>query len=149
MTRTSSKYLREEFKTSVSTEMVKVEGRVLPAPRINLGPQDQPLVPRDGSWDMRNKSLHVGARIDTWALACFCERCREDQLRNFCKQMATVSSREGLRMVEQPVVVRYARSSKEVRYVLFLTIVLQKRSEYCRIISGTKLRGLLYTCNFH
>ncbi|KAJ7389270.1 Protein argonaute-3 [Desmophyllum pertusum] len=29
----SSKYLREEFKTSISPEMVKVDGRVIPAPR--------------------------------------------------------------------------------------------------------------------
>ena len=71
MIRGSSKYLKEEFKTSVSTEMVKVGGRVLPAPKLNLGPQDKPLVPRDGAWDMRNKSLYDGARIQTWALACF------------------------------------------------------------------------------
>ena len=117
MTRASSKYLRDEFQTSVSTEMVKVEGRVLPPPRINLGPQDQPLVPRDGSWDMRNKSLHDGARIEKWALACFCRRCREDQLRNFSKQMGNVSSRQGLRMSEEPVVVRYGRGAREVRYL--------------------------------
>ena len=117
MARASRKYLRDEFQTSVSTEMVKVEGRVLPAPRINLGPQDQPLVPRNGSWDMRNKSLHDGARIDKWALACFFGRCREDQLRNFSKQMGYVSSRQGLRMSEEPVVVRYGRGAREVRYL--------------------------------
>ncbi|XP_022799706.1 protein argonaute-2-like, partial [Stylophora pistillata] len=114
MTRTSSKYLKDEFQTSISTEMVKVEGRVLPAPRINLGPQDQSLVPRDGSWDMRNKSLHDGARIDKWALACFCGRCREEQLRNFSRQMASISSRQGLRMSEQPVVVAYGRGARDV-----------------------------------
>ena len=117
MNRASSKYLKDEFQTSVSTEMVKVEGRVLPAPRINLGPQDQPLVPRDGSWDMRNKSLHDGARIDKWALACFDRGCREEQLRKFSMQMASVSSRQGLRMSEQPVVVAYGRGARDVRYL--------------------------------
>ena len=125
MTLASSKYLRDEFQTSISTEMVKVEGRVLPAPRINLGPQDQPLVPRDGSWDMRNKSLHDGARIDKWALACFCERCREDQLRKFSKQMGNVSSRQGLRMSEQPVVVRNGKG----KISSHLTGVSRKRNE--------------------
>ncbi|KAL9962338.1 hypothetical protein ACROYT_G031432 [Oculina patagonica] len=118
MVQTSSKYLREEFKTSVSTEMVKVGGRVLPAPTLNLGPQDQALVPRDGSWDMRNKSLHQGARIETWALACFARRCNGDELRNFCKQMASVSSREGMRMTEQPTVVGYPRDSREKAFDL-------------------------------
>ncbi|XP_022809864.1 protein argonaute-2-like [Stylophora pistillata] len=114
MTRESNEYLRNEFQTSLNSEMVKVEGHVLPAPRINLGPQDLPLVPRDGSWDMRNKSLHDGARIDQWALACFDRGCREEQLRNFSGQMANVSSRQGLRMSEQPVVVAYGRGIRDV-----------------------------------
>ena len=96
--------------------MVKVEGRVLPAPTINLGPQDRPLVPLRGSWDMRDKSLHQGARINKWALACFDGRCHKDQLKNFSKHMADVSSRQGLRMSEQPVVVAYGRGARDVRY---------------------------------
>ncbi|XP_020617506.1 protein argonaute-2-like isoform X1 [Orbicella faveolata] len=107
MIQTNSKYLREEFQTSVSPEMVKVVGRVLPAPKIKLGPQDQALVPRDGSWDMRSKLLHEGALISTWALACFASRCSEDQLRNFCNQMASVSTREGMWMTEQPTALEY------------------------------------------
>jgi len=114
MIQTNSKYLKEEFQTSVSPEMVKVGGRVLPAPKIKLGPQDQALVPRDGSWDMRSKLLHEGARISTWALACFASRCSEDQLRNFCKQMASVSTREGMRMTEQPTAVEYPRNFRDV-----------------------------------
>ena len=110
MIRTSQKYLKEEFQTSVDPEMVRVDGRVLPPPKIKLGAQDQALVPCDGSWDMRDKALHQGADINTWALACFTpsHRCNETQLRNFCRQMATVSNKEGMKMTE-PIVVRYAR----------------------------------------
>ena len=119
MIQASSKYLKEEFKALVSTDMVKVDGRVLPAPKLNLGPQDKPLVPRDGAWDMRNKSLYDGARIQTWALACFAPSrwCNEGHLRKFCQQMASVSSGEGMRMTEEPTAVRYARDN-EVR-ILF------------------------------
>jgi len=111
MIRTSAKYLKEEFQTSVDPEMVKVDGRVLPAPKIKLGPQDQALVPHDGSWDMEDKALHQGAHIDTWALVC-CERsslCNEDELRNFCKQLSIVSTKEGMKMAAEPAVVRYVR----------------------------------------
>jgi len=120
MIRASSKYLNEEYKTSVSTDMVKVDGRVLPAPKLSLGPQDRPLVPRDGSWDMRNKSLHKGVRIRTWALGCFAPSrwCNEGHLRMFCQQMASVSNGEGMRMTEEPTVVRYARDKNDVR-ILF------------------------------
>ena len=119
MIQTNSKYLREEFQTSVSPEMVSVHGRVLPAPKIKLGPQDQAFVPRDGSWDMRSKRLHKGACINTWALACFASRCSEDQLRNFCRQMASVSTREGMTMTEQPTAMEYARSFHDVRTAVF------------------------------
>jgi len=121
MIRTSAKYLKEEFQTSVDPEMVKVDGRVLPAPKIKLGPQDQALVPHDGSWDMEDKALHQGAHIDTWALVC-CERsslCNEDELRNFCKQLSIVSTKEGMKMAAEPAVVRYVRDGVlEVRSFL-------------------------------
>lgn len=119
MIQTNSKYLKEEFQTSVSPEMVRVGGRVLPPPKIKLGQRDQALVPRDGSWDMRSKKLHDGARISTWALACFASRCSEDQLRNFCKQMASVSTQEGMMMTEQPVAVEYPRGFRDVRAEVF------------------------------
>ena len=119
MIQTNSKYLREEFQTSVSPEMVSVHGRVLPAPKIKLGPRDQALVPKDGSWDMRNRMLHGGACINTWALACFASRCSEGELRNFCKQMASVSTREGMRMTEQPTAVEYPRDVGDVRANVF------------------------------
>lgn len=123
MIRTSQKYLDKEFQTTVDPEMVRVDGRVLPAPKIKLGPQDQALVPRDGSWDMRDKALHQGADINTWALACFTpsHRCNETQLRNFCRQMATVSNKEGMKMAPEPVKVSYARSG-EVRCDILLLL---------------------------
>lgn len=113
MIKASQNYSREEFQTSVDPEMVKVDGRVLPAPKIKLGPQDQALVPSNGSWNMLDKALHQGAVITTWALACFApfQRLKEDQLRNFCRQMVSICSREGMRMTD-PVEVRYARNSE-------------------------------------
>ena len=154
MIQTSSKYLKEEFNTAVIPEMVKVDGRVLPAPRLNLGPQDRALVPRDGSWDMRDKSLHQGARIHTWALACFAPSrwCNDGHLRNFCKQMATVSSREGMRMTEEPAVVKYARGYNDVSYCSVFahnpisdqTIsLLKSKTNGCRSDDGCKTLTLL------
>jgi len=117
MIRVSSKHLKEEFKTSVSTDMVKVDGRVLPAPRLNLGPQERPLVPRDGSWDMRNRWLYEGARIHTWSVACFAPSrwCNDGDLRRFCLQMASVSSGMGMGMTKEPTVVTYAKGRSDVR----------------------------------
>ncbi|XP_020617491.1 protein argonaute-2-like isoform X2 [Orbicella faveolata] len=116
MIQTSKKYLKEEFQTSVSPLMVRVDGRVLPAPKIKLGPQDQALVPRDGSWDLLNNSFHEGAQIETWALACFVPShlCGEDDLRKFGQQMASVSCGEGMKMTEEPAVMTYAKADSDV-----------------------------------
>lgn len=100
--------------------MVKVDGRVLPAPKIKLGPLDQAVIPRDGSWDLLGKSLHEGAHIETWALVCFVpsHSCSEDDLRKFCQQMSSVSSGEGMKMTEKPAVMTYAKDDSDVRCFL-------------------------------
>ena len=111
----SEGYLKNQFQTSIDPKMVRVQGRVLPAPQLKLGPQDKALIPRDGSWDMRNQALFKGARIDMWALVCFA-RCNDDPLRNFCHQMSSVSSREGMKMTAQPAFVTFGRRPEEVRF---------------------------------
>ncbi|XP_015751565.1 PREDICTED: protein argonaute-2-like isoform X2 [Acropora digitifera] len=116
MIRGSGRYLRDQFQTSIDPEMVPVKGRVLPPPQVKLGPQDRALTPRDGGWDMRNQALFDVASIDTWTLASFAprQRCNEDTLRNFCRQMSSVSNREGIRMPEQPADVSFARGFGDV-----------------------------------
>ena len=111
----SGGYLKDQFQTSIDPRMVSVQGRVLPAPQLKLGPQDKALTPRDGSWDMRNQALFKSARVDMWGLVCFA-RCNEDQLRNFCHQMSSVSNREGMKMAAQPAVVTFGRRPEEVRF---------------------------------
>ena len=116
MIRGSGRYLRDQFQTAINPEMVPVKGRVLPPPQVKLGPQDRALTPRDGGWDMRNQALFDVASIDTWTLASFAprQRCNEDTLRNFCRQMSSVSNREGIRMPEQPADVSFARGFGDV-----------------------------------
>ena len=118
MIRGSGRYLSDQFHTAIDPKMVPVKGRVLPPPQVKLGPQDRALTPRDdGSWDMRDKALFDVASIDTWTLASFAprQRCNEETLRNFCRQMSSVSKREGIKMPEQPAGVRFARGFGDVR----------------------------------
>ena len=113
----SGEYLKDQFQTSIDPRMVPVQGRVLPAPQLKLG---KALIPHDGSWDMRNQALFKSARVDMWGLVCFA-RCNEDQLRNFCHRMSSVSNGEGMEMAAQPAVVTFGRRPEEVRshFVLY------------------------------
>ena len=121
MTTRRKEGLKDQFQASIDPKMVSVQGRVLPAPQLKLGPQDKALIPRDGSWDMRNQSLFKSARVDMWALVSFA-RCNEDHLRNFCEQMSSVSNREGMKMAAQPAVVTFGRRPEEVRFIYFSPI---------------------------
>ncbi|XP_067047269.1 protein argonaute-2-like isoform X2 [Acropora muricata] len=118
MTTRNKQYLKDQFQASIDPKMVSVQGRVLPAPQLKLGPQDKALIPRDGTWDMRNQSLFKSARVDMWALVSFA-RCNKDHLRNFCEQMSSVSKREGMKMAAQPAVVTFGRRPEEVERLFF------------------------------
>ena len=113
----SAEYLEKEFGISVHSEMVKVEGRVLPAPHLSLGRQDEVLTPQKGGWDLRGKHLHSGAQLSVWTVACFALEPNEYSdglLRKFFKALTNMSCREGMKMA-QPVHWRYFETRHEVR----------------------------------
>ena len=114
--KTSGEYLENEFGISVSPEQVKLDGRVLPAPQLNLGSQDKALVPRDGSWDLRDKHLFSGAELIVWTVACLAlpRNERSDNiLWRFCEALFKMSCREGMKM-EEPADLAYLRNTREV-----------------------------------
>ena len=113
---TSGGYLEKEFGISVSPELVKLDGRLLPAPRLKLGSQDEALVPQNGSWDLRDKHLFTGTELSVWTVACLANECSENLLRRFCKALSNMSCREGMRMAT-PTDLVYLRGSHEVSYM--------------------------------
>ena len=91
-----------------------VQGRVLPAPVLGVGGKDNRLVPRDGSWDMRNKQFYTTVDVNCWAIVLFMNDnlCRAEAVRNFAGTFRTVASREGIRVTSDPVAVKYERPHK-------------------------------------
>ena len=113
----SAEYLDKEFGISVHSEMVEVEGRVLPAPHLSLGQQDEVLTPQKGGWDLRGKHLHCGAQLSVWTVACFAlepNHHNDDLLSKFFKALTNMSCREGMEMTE-PVDWGYFGGRHEVR----------------------------------
>lgn len=57
------------FGLKVSSRMMEIEARVLPAPAL-LYSRPQPP-PRGGAWNLRNTAFHTGAKLTAYAVASF------------------------------------------------------------------------------
>ena len=104
-------YLNKEFGMKMESQMVSVEGRVLPTPVLALGGRENQLTPRDGAWDMRGKQFYNGVTIEKWAIVLFVpeQRCRADVVRKFANMFQETSHKEGVMMKSGPIDVKYER----------------------------------------
>ncbi|XP_074657018.1 protein argonaute-2-like [Tubulanus polymorphus] len=106
------------FGVSINTAMTEVQGRVLPAPKLQYGGRQTraQAVPNQGVWDMRGKQFFSGIEIRVWAIACFAPQrtVREDALRNFTQQLQRISNDAGMPIVGQPCFCKYATGHDQV-----------------------------------
>lgn len=71
------------FGINVNPRMAEIQGRVIPAPKIQYGGRTKAQAsPQQGVWDMRGKQFFSGIEIKVWAIACFAPKriVREDAL---------------------------------------------------------------------
>ncbi|KAL3887901.1 hypothetical protein ACJMK2_000288 [Sinanodonta woodiana] len=111
------------FGITVHYQMTEVQGRVLPAPKLEYGGRSlsaiqtkAQAVPNQGVWDMRGKQFYSGIEIRVWAIACFAPQrtVREDALRNFTQQLQRISNDAGMPILGQPCFCKYATGPDQV-----------------------------------
>jgi eukaryotic translation initiation factor 2C len=63
----------ERFQIGVSGDLLQVNGRVLQPPTILYGKdsRDPQIVPSQGSWNLRDKRVEIGATVASWAVLLF------------------------------------------------------------------------------
>src|SRR5437764_8733863 len=63
----------QQFGFQVSNDMAVVQARVLPTPEIQYHPssREASLIPKGGSWNLRDKKVATGATLDSWACVVF------------------------------------------------------------------------------
>jgi eukaryotic translation initiation factor 2C len=68
----NNEHLRD-FGVKVSSEMVTVKGRLLPAPLIHYHPKSQSphVTPQNGSWNLVGKKVVAGASLGAWGIVVF------------------------------------------------------------------------------
>uniref|UniRef100_A0A5K3FNC3 Protein argonaute-1 n=1 Tax=Mesocestoides corti TaxID=53468 RepID=A0A5K3FNC3_MESCO len=105
------------FGINVNTRMADIQGRVIPAPKIQYGGRTKAQAsPQLGVWDMRGKQFYSGIEIKTWAIACFAPKrvVREDSLQQFIVQLQKISNDAGMPILGQPCFCKYATGQDQV-----------------------------------
>ncbi|KAK1389079.1 Exonuclease/helicase-like [Heracleum sosnowskyi] len=64
---------------SIEKQLTKFDGRVLEAPRLKVG-SNEDCIPRNGRWNFNNKRLLNPIKIERWAVVNFSARCDTSQL---------------------------------------------------------------------
>lgn len=105
------------FNLTIDKSMTEVQGRVLPAPKLQYGGRTKvQVVPNQGVWDMRGKQLYQGIQIRVWAIACFAPQrtVGEEALRSFTNQLQKISNDAGMPITGQPSFCKYANGPDHV-----------------------------------
>ncbi|KAK4336526.1 hypothetical protein RND71_044242 [Anisodus tanguticus] len=105
----------KEYGLKLSTEMDKVEARVLPPPMVQYDCNSF-VTPRKGAWDMRDKQFFMGSCIKQWAVICFCPITvvKENSLSIFIDKLIKISAGAGMPILSKPNFCKYTTDAKRV-----------------------------------
>ncbi|PSR89903.1 Protein argonaute like [Actinidia chinensis var. chinensis] len=96
----NSDTLVNEFGIRVRAELAEVEARVLPPPMLKyLGTQEAPRV---GCWNMIDKRMVNGGRVEFWTCVNF-SRLRENELYRFCEELVNMCKAKGMDFNSAPI----------------------------------------------
>ncbi|EFO90717.1 hypothetical protein CRE_08229 [Caenorhabditis remanei] len=92
----------------VENQMMKLDGRVLPSPRLlycypNSKLQNCVTTPNNGTWDMRGKNFYTGVKIKKWAVVCYADSAivSPNNLESFIGNLQRVAKEIGMPFVEE------------------------------------------------
>ncbi|KAK4775311.1 hypothetical protein SAY86_010246 [Trapa natans] len=94
-----------EFGMTISSELARVPARVLPAPILNYHPSGKEVIvdPRMGQWNMINKKMINGARVDAWACINFSTKLNRNVPYDFCNELVSMCNSKGMAFNPRPI----------------------------------------------
>ncbi|WRX14845.1 PAZ domain - like 3 [Theobroma cacao] len=120
-----------EFKLHVSTEMTRLNGRILQPPKLKLGDgghiRDITPSRRDRQWNLLESHVFEGTRIEKWALISF--GGTPDQKSNipkFINQLSQRCEQLGISLNKSTIVSPYFESTQVLNNVTLLESKLKK-----------------------
>lgn len=84
----------ENLKFAIADTPLQMKGRILPVPELMM---DQPVIPKEGVWDIKRRSFYRGSEIRSWAVLNYNVRNVNDyQVNDFIKKMVQMSRERGM-----------------------------------------------------
>ncbi|EOA29189.1 hypothetical protein CARUB_v10025461mg [Capsella rubella] len=98
--------LVKEFGMSVTSQLASIEARVLPPPMLKYhdSGREKMVNPRQGQWNMINKKMVNGARVDRWTCVNFSRRIDQRLPEEFCYQLTEMCVSKGMQFNPAPVI---------------------------------------------
>ncbi|KAJ0977823.1 hypothetical protein J5N97_013297 [Dioscorea zingiberensis] len=110
----------KEFGINISDKLASVEARVLPAPWLKYHDtgRERECLPQVGQWNMMNKKVINGCKVNYWACINFSRSVQENIARGFCQELAQMCQISGMEFNLEPVVPIYAARPEQVEKAL-------------------------------
>uniref|UniRef100_A0A0P5QUR0 Argonaute-2 n=1 Tax=Daphnia magna TaxID=35525 RepID=A0A0P5QUR0_9CRUS len=88
----------QHFGISVDSQMAKIQGRVLPTPKLVYGDKEStPIMPRDGVWNMRNMKFIEAKSMNAYGILNI-TRCQDRDIETFVMALTRAGREMGMTM---------------------------------------------------
>ncbi|CAK7332085.1 unnamed protein product [Dovyalis caffra] len=113
--------VRNEFGIQVKEELALVDARVLPPPMLKYHDtgREASVDPHLGQWNMINKKMVNGGRIDSWTCVNFSTRLHRDLPPEFCWQLMEMCKSKGMEFNPEPIVPIRPANSRQIEKALY------------------------------
>ncbi|XP_058004168.1 protein argonaute 5 isoform X2 [Hevea brasiliensis] len=97
--------VRNEFGIQVKEELTFINARVLPPPMLKYHETggEASVVPRLGQWNMINKKVVNGGRVEFWTCVNFSLRVNQNVPVEFCRQLIEMCVSKGMEFNPNPI----------------------------------------------
>uniref|UniRef100_A0A0D9VJC7 Piwi domain-containing protein n=2 Tax=Leersia perrieri TaxID=77586 RepID=A0A0D9VJC7_9ORYZ len=95
----------QEFGIRIDERLASVEARVLPPPWLKYhdSGREKDVLPRIGQWNMMNKKMVNGGRVNNWTCINFSRHVQDNAARSFCRELANMCQISGMDFSIEPV----------------------------------------------
>ncbi|KAF9207103.1 eukaryotic translation initiation factor 2C, 2 [Haplosporangium sp. Z 27] len=112
-----------DFGMKISNEMAIVKARILQAPTIQYhprSPREASFVPRNGSWNLKDKKVCQGATLGSWGVVVFGSdrEAPESQIKGFLRELILTFTDMGLNIVNKIPPVVYSSPQGNIESIL-------------------------------